>query len=90
MQGHENRALLTMILRDFDHAHNERRVTLLRKLIDTFETKYPGLHIELQLKEQYKNMHEVLNQYPDVTDKAAAAIEMAGHRRGPRQNRWGR
>ena len=80
MQGHENHALLSMIIRDFEHARNEQRVQLLRDLIAAFETKYPGLRIELDVKEQYKNMNEILQHHQDVTQKAAEAIRMAGLR----------
>ncbi len=78
IQGHESHALLSMIIRDFEHARNEQRVQLLRDLSAAFETKYPGLRIELDVKEQYKNMREVLQHHSDVTQKAAEAIRMAG------------
>lgn len=78
IQGHENQAVFSMILRDFSHAGNEQRVALLQHRITAFELQYPGLHINLELKEQYQNMVEILSHNPDVTHKAATAIEMAG------------
>lgn len=78
MHGHENHALAAMIIRDFEHANNERRIQLLRHLITAFEAKYPGLHIELTIKEQYKNMREALKHHADVTQKAAEAMTRAG------------
>ncbi len=78
IQGRENHALLTMIIRDFEHARNEQRVQLLRDLSAAFETQYPGLRIELNIKAQYQNMNEVLQHHQDVTQKAAEAIRLAG------------
>ncbi len=78
IQGHENRALFSIIIRDFEHARNEQRVQLLRDLITAFETQYPGLRIELDIKKQYQNMHDVLQHHPEVTQKAAEAIRLAG------------
>ncbi|GAK59451.1 peptidase T [Candidatus Vecturithrix granuli] len=78
INGEENLAEIRFILRDFEPAANLKRAELLQHLIQVFEFKYPGLRIELHLKEQYKNMREVLQKYPEVTSKAEQAIEMAG------------
>jgi tripeptide aminopeptidase len=78
IHGHENHALISMIIRDFEHTKNEQRIQLLQNLTTAFETKYPGLRIELTIKEQYKNMREVLKHHADVTQKAADAITRAG------------
>lgn len=77
-QGTENSARAQFILRDFDKANNEIRVEVLKKLVHLFELRYPGLRIDLSLKEQYKNMHEVLVNYPKVTTYARQAVEAAG------------
>lgn len=78
IQGNENSARLQFILRDFDKANNECRSELLKKLVHLFELRYPGLKIELNIKEQYKNMREVLVNYPIVTEFARRAIAAAG------------
>ncbi|MDY0094860.1 MAG: peptidase T [Candidatus Vecturithrix sp.] len=78
ISGEENLAELRFILRDFEPTTNLKRAEFLQHLIQVFELKYPGLRIELHLKEQYKNMRDVLEQSPEVTQKAEQAIEMAG------------
>ena len=78
IQGDENLAQLSFILRDFDRQRNLRRIELLQQLIRHFEWQYQGLKVELELKDQYQNMREVLQNYPEVTQKAEQAIEMAG------------
>lgn len=67
-----------MIIRDFEHENNEKRVEFLQRLNSTFEARYPGLKIEMKVEQQYKNMVTVLNDYPDVIARARKAIEMVG------------
>ena len=76
--GTENNAKIQFILRDFDMANNQKRAALLKNLVALFELRYPGLKVELDLKEQYRNMREVLVNYPKVTAYARQAIEAAG------------
>ena len=78
IQGDENLAECSFILRDFDHQQNLRRIDLLKQLIKNFELQYNGLKVELEIKDQYQNMREVLRNYPDVVQKAEQAIDMAG------------
>ena len=78
MGGDENEALLTFILRDFERAKNLERVELLKSLKGSFEKKYPGLVITLDVKDQYSNMKEILSRYQEVTGLDEQAIEAAG------------
>jgi tripeptide aminopeptidase len=78
LEGDENCAILKFILRDFDESKNRRRVELLECLKDEFEIRYPGLGIELTFTEQYRNMGEVLDRYPDIVMLAEQAMTMAG------------
>ncbi|MBC8204164.1 peptidase T [bacterium] len=76
--GNVEEAKAKLIIRDFEHKLNEKRVDLLKKLNETFKVRYPGLKIEMKVEQQYKNMRTVLNDYPEVMAKARKAIEMAG------------
>lgn len=78
MQGTENSARAQFILRDFDKVKNESRAKLIKNLVHLFELRYPGLKIELSLKEQYRNMREVMVTYPHVTAFARQAIKASG------------
>jgi len=78
LKGDENKAEMKFILRDFEKQLNLNRVAYLESLKKTFELKYPGLKIDIAVKDQYSNMREILENHPDVTAKAKQAIEMAG------------
>ncbi len=80
LSGEENRATCSLILRDFDRDRNLKRIALLEQLIQTFHLRYHGLRIEIETFEQYRNMQEVLRQYPEGTRQAQIAIEQAGLR----------
>ena len=76
--GDESKARLELILRDFDASRNERRVDILEKLCTTHRALFPGVIIDLAVKEQYRNMKEVLERHPDVLAMAQRAFQAAG------------
>ncbi len=78
LSGDENRGEATLILRDFTPSGNARRAELLTRLKAVFETRYPGLGIELSIQEQYRNMGEVLAHAPLVVETAEQAMVRAG------------
>ncbi|MHC1697999.1 MAG: peptidase T [Geobacteraceae bacterium] len=78
IEGDESRAVLKYILRDFDGTVNRRRVAFLEQLKAGFALRYPGLRIELTDTEQYLNMGEVLDQYPERIALAEQAMTSAG------------
>jgi tripeptide aminopeptidase len=78
--GDENRARARMILRDFERAKNDGRITLLEQMVRTFTIRYPGLGIELKTKDQYRNMGDVLAAHPEVVRMAETAMVGAGVR----------
>ena len=77
LTGNESQASVEMILRDFDADRNRRRERLLREMCTSFETAYPGLTIEMQVTEQYRNMKEILDRFPAVIRKGQEAIRTA-------------
>ncbi len=78
IHGEENRANLKYLLRDFLPAGNERRLEYVKQVIRSFELRYNGLHIDLAIRDQYKNMREVLDKHPQVVEKARRAMAAAG------------
>jgi len=78
ISGEESRARVSLILRDFDHSENARRVEWIRQLAGVFEHRYRGLKILVQAREQYRNMAGVLARYPRVIQKAERAMKLAG------------
>ncbi|NJD11004.1 MAG: peptidase T, partial [Gemmatimonadetes bacterium] len=67
-----------LILRDFEEAGLDRQEALLRQLTAATEQAHPGLSIALEVKEQYRNMHEVLKDHPHLTEYAFEAARRAG------------
>ncbi len=78
IRGDENFTEVKYIIRDYERENNLQRIQLLKDLKQLFETKYPGLGIELTTKNQYQNMRVILANHPEVTAKAMQAIKMAG------------
>ena len=84
IHGDENEAVLQFIIRDFEAAANQRRMEYIKQAVRSFELRYDGLKIELSIRDQYNNMREILNKYPDVVERARQAIIAAGLT--PREN----
>ncbi|MGD9017109.1 MAG: peptidase T [Desulfobacterales bacterium] len=76
--GDESEADLTLILRDFQDEKVTERREFIQLLVETFTARTPGLKIGMTIKEQYRNMKEVLAQHPEVMARALEAITSAG------------
>lgn len=78
MGGVLERAELDFIVRDFDdellRAHEEE----LRKICEEVLNEFPGATMEFTIKEQYRNMKNVLDNFPQVSQYAREAIERSG------------
>jgi len=77
IQGDPNDAYLDYILRDFETDNNLKRIKLIENLISLYEIKYPGLKIEIKMKNSYRNMRDVLQNHPEVSSLAEAAFQTA-------------
>lgn len=69
---------LQVLLRDFDLGELDAKESLLRRLAGETEAKVPGVRVRVDVKEQYKNMKEVLKRYPELTENAMEAARRAG------------
>ena len=78
IEGDESETNISMILRDFESDNNLKRIDFIKSLINLYQIKYPGLNITLDYSETYKNMFEIINQNPEVINKAQQAITLAG------------
>ena len=78
IEGVLEKASVSFIIRDFDTAqlavHEER----LRHLVDETVREFPGVTTEFIIKEQYRNMREILDDNPQVMDYAEEAYRRAG------------
>jgi tripeptide aminopeptidase len=78
VNGIAEKATLQFIVRDFTTeglaAHHNR----LKAIAESTVAQFPGATMEYAQQEQYRNMKEVLDKYPQVAAYAKAAIERAG------------
>lgn len=78
IEGGIERASVQFIIRDFDTAqltHHEER---LRKIVEKAVLEFPGVQTEFIVKEQYRNMREILDKEPQVMAYAEEAYKRAG------------
>ncbi len=69
---------LKILLRDFETGGLDAKEALLREMVEKTREKFPGVRITLEVKENYKNMKEVLKDYPQLTEYAMEATRRAG------------
>ena len=69
---------LKILLRDFDMSGLDAKEKLLREMVAQTAAKFPQVKITIDVKENYKNMKEVLKNYPELTANAMEAAKRAG------------
>ena len=69
---------LKILLRDFDVSGLDAKEKLLRDMVAQTAAKFPDTKIAIDVKENYKNMKEVLKQFPELTNNAMEAARRAG------------
>ena len=69
---------IRVLLRDFDASGLDEKESLVRKLASETEGKFPGVRVRVEVKEQYKNMREVLKDHPELIENAFEAARRAG------------
>ncbi|GAA4468805.1 peptidase T [Nemorincola caseinilytica] len=78
IQGGLEQATVQFIVRDFDTAKLAEHEARLKGIAENAVGMFPGSSMTFVVKEQYRNMKEVLDTCPQVMDHAAAAYERAG------------
>lgn len=78
LSGTVEHASVEFIIRDFHTFKLEQYENFLRDRLEEVISRHPGATSTFVVKEQYRNMKEILDQYPQVTAYAAEAIERAG------------
>jgi len=71
-------AEIRVIVRDFDEQRLAEHVALLEQTATSVVQRAPGATLELDVRRQYRNMHEYLKSVPYVADAAQAAIAAEG------------
>ncbi|MBV9335553.1 MAG: peptidase T [Solirubrobacterales bacterium] len=78
LTGRAGRADARFIVRDFDNQRLAEHVSLLERLAREVVGAEPRARLELEVREQYRNMRGVLGQVPEVMEAAEAAIRAEG------------
>jgi tripeptide aminopeptidase len=78
MEGLAEKATLEFIIRAFDEPGLEENRNTLRQIAEQVLYSYPRARMDFMLKEQYRNMKEVLEKHPQVVAYAEEAIGRAG------------
>lgn len=78
MAGTIEQASVEFIIRDF-HTHKLAQYeNFLHDRLEETVNRYPGATFTFDVQEQYRNMKEVLDEHPQVSEYAVEAIERAG------------
>ncbi len=82
MRGDVSSATLTYIVRDHDRQMFEKRLKYLENLAVIFNSKFGGNSedaiLSLEIEPSYSNMMQVIEQYPQVLERARRAIQKEG------------
>lgn len=78
LNGIAEKATIDFIIRDFDTKKLADHESKLKVIAEAVMQKYPAAKMEFIVKEQYRNMKEVLDKNIDVVNYAAEAIKRAG------------
>lgn len=78
VDGIAEKTTIDFIVRDFVTEGLKKKEDLLLGLVEMVMEKYPTATFEFNVKEQYRNMKEVLDQHLQVVDYAKEAIRRSG------------
>jgi tripeptide aminopeptidase len=73
-----DRTAVRAIVRDFQTAGLREKEALVEDLAAAAAARYPGARVEIKIEEQYRNMKEILDRYPEVAEIACEAVRRAG------------
>jgi tripeptide aminopeptidase len=78
INGIAEKVTLEFIIRDFKTAKLAEYENLLKEKLAATLQRFPGAKADFEVKEQYRNMKEVLDTFPHVSAYAKEAIKRAG------------
>lgn len=78
MEGNVEQAKLKFIIRDHDRSLFEKRKETMRQLVETVSAKHEGVMMNLEIKDQYRNMIEKIKPVMHVVDIAKQAMMNCG------------
>ncbi|MBA4196616.1 MAG: peptidase T [Chitinophaga sp.] len=78
IEGVAEKATIEFIIRDFNTAQLEHHENVLEEIVERIMKNYPACSFSLEVKEQYRNMKEVLVHHPQVVAYAEEAYKRIG------------
>ncbi|MBA2642132.1 MAG: peptidase T, partial [Actinobacteria bacterium] len=76
--GNSEEAVVDFIARDHDEALLEEHVELLRGRAEDVTRREPRAHVEVEVRDSYRNMRPYIEENPRVVEAALEAIRRAG------------
>ena len=78
LEGNVEKCTLSYIIRDHDATQFEKRLAVLRGVADAINAKYGEGTVELTIREQYRNMAEMIKPCYHLIENALAAAKDVG------------
>ncbi|MBF9018515.1 MULTISPECIES: peptidase T [unclassified Oceanispirochaeta] len=77
IEGTLDKAKVSVMIRDFEADGAQRRLEAVRQFAGAVEASFPGGKVTLVEKQQYKNMKQELDKYPELEPLMLKAYEKA-------------
>ena len=78
VEGIAEQASIDFIVRDFVTENLQKHEARLKDIAQHITLQYPGVKMDFAVKEQYRNMKEMLDKYPEVAQNAITAYKNQG------------
>jgi tripeptide aminopeptidase len=78
ISGALEKATVSLIVRDFTDAGLKEKEALLEGIVKAVMKDFPRSTYRLKIKQQYRNMKQVIDRHPDIIDNAMEAIRRTG------------
>jgi tripeptide aminopeptidase len=76
--GALEKATISFIVRDFTDAGLKQKEALLESIVKEVMKDFPRSTYRMQIKQQYRNMKQVIDRHPETVENAIEAIRRAG------------
>ena len=77
LSGDVSNAKMKYLIRDFDKENFEKRKQILMGIVEKLNEKYDNC-IEINIKDTYRNMKEIIDKYPFMVESTLKAISNVG------------
>jgi tripeptide aminopeptidase len=78
ISGALEKATLSFIVRDFSDAGLKEKEALLESIVKEVMLDFPHSTYRMEIKQQYRNMKQVIDRHPEIIDNAIEAVRRTG------------